>query len=253
MKFQPQQLLNSLPELFLIVNRQGDYVDYFGGADESKYQDLDFLEGKGLSDFFDESLVVRFKEAIMLSLEKDAPAVLEYEIDEAGQLKNQSYRAELMPLKDSNDLVLMSVMNSTMEKDFLSRAYMLTNSDPAVSVSVMNAVAFKQNAKEFKSAHGDCVEFTVCIEDFDMIKMFCASDRVLDLENLVLAGMVKNLRETKHILGRTSPGCYKVLSNAGRVAVNDMIRIATSQFENTKVTARTDSLSFPVTFTVIRK
>jgi hypothetical protein len=48
-----KKITDYLPELFIVVSTSGEYLDFFGGADASRYQNVDSVKGGALSDFFD--------------------------------------------------------------------------------------------------------------------------------------------------------------------------------------------------------
>jgi hypothetical protein len=243
-------LISSIPELFILIDKEGRYLDYFGGADTQRYQNLENLKDKSLADFFDASLVDKFLAAICFVLENHISTTVQYEIAEAGGLKNQSYRAEISPIQgEVSDCALLSVTNVTRQVKAKERSYNISTLDFELTAPVLNRVAYRENSREFKNAHPEHSEYGLHIKNFDEIAMFADTEKLLDLENHVAATLSKRFAEIDSLIGRVSEGRFSIVALSKDLAVTSLLKQIVSDFQGKVVVARDGKTRIPVQFT----
>ncbi|MFZ4464763.1 MAG: PAS domain S-box protein, partial [Bacteroidales bacterium] len=106
-----QAVLSSMPDLLFILDRDGNYLDFF--VNEQLYPDIDnkVLENAKLQDVFDESQVKYVLSAIHKCLAKRQTQIISYQLKNKEKDKIEYYEAQISAM--DTDKVLIVARNTT--------------------------------------------------------------------------------------------------------------------------------------------
>lgn len=239
-----KKITDYLPELFIVVSPSGAYLDFFGGADSSRYQNVDSIKGCSLRDFFDRKTTEKIVKTIEMAINKNVTSEVEYKIDTAGDLKDQHYRASLSPVLDDTlygqECVIMSIQNITREIDTYYQACKVTPFDTTLPITnVFNLVALDDALMELDNrSQSRSAAIKVEFEYLELIQSVCSKEIKDNLEVTIIKTLQNAIKFTDHVLGRASFGSYWIGASVGESALVDVVKKAIEVTADKVVTSR---------------
>lgn len=238
------KITNYLPELFIVVNQGGEYLDYFGGADLSGYQGVEDLNGRSLSDFFDRKTVEKIIKTIKLAINKNVISEIEYKIQSAGELVNQYYRASLSPVLDSSiygeDCVIMSIQNITREIDAFYQTCKVTPFDTTLPVTnVFNLVAIDDTLMELDNRSQDRIAvIKLELKELNQIQAACSKEVKDNLEVTIIHALQNAIKFADHVIAREGFGSYWIGALVSEAVLHDVVSNAMKPISGKVVASR---------------
>ncbi|MGB9702640.1 MAG: PAS domain S-box protein [Candidatus Kapaibacteriota bacterium] len=111
-------IINSIPDLFIISDENGKYLEIYTAAQDNLYREKDELLGKRLDEVFPEEMANYFLTAIQSTLKDNRPVIINYDLDTLSGKK--SFEAILTPTKlkslSEKPLVIFNVRDITERK-----------------------------------------------------------------------------------------------------------------------------------------
>lgn len=243
-----EKILNSLPELYIVMSSAGEYVDFFGGANLESFDNIDNLKNKNLFDFFDNDVADGFLMAIQYCLDNKIDTEYSYSMDTPG-IGIKFYKAKISEFCDDEmkNLVIVSIQDITVEKDILDRSYRLSNYDFELQVNALNVIAYKENLQEEKNRYPDLNDTILNIEGFNKIMISCTSQKISDLETYVVKSLKLCLQDMKYEIGRLGPGCYGIFSHSlSNLSIKQAVERVNKELANLIVKSRNNKISHSI-------
>lgn len=252
-------LSKSLPDLQIVCDLDGNYIDCFGGADPDKYQGVDDIVGKKLSDFFDEELCEKFLNHIELSVNLNEIVELEYPFqhqDEQG-LGIQYYRATIAPFVDAAEVydaeaILLSIQNISAQINMIEMLKENVEYDPELSVPVLNLRAYQDAVDSMTRIGAEGFnEFVFSIDNYGELKALCSRTDVLNIENLAVRRIEKMLSGFEHYaVCRKQEGVFLIYAKADRPSLYSVLNNVVDGMIGVSAKSRKGQKSVPTMLTI---
>ena len=161
-----ENLLRSIADPFFVIAEDGTYLDVFGGAERTLYDDATKLKGKRVSEFMDSDSAAFFMAQIHRTLESGALNNFEYQLgDDAGLW----FEVRLFPLQElyrGKRAVTALIVNITERKELQHHVLQLARQD-ALTQQFNRYYVYEKIAQQLELFIRDRTLFSLILVDVD--------------------------------------------------------------------------------------
>jgi hypothetical protein len=182
---------------------------------------------------------------IKSAINKNVTSEVEYKIAEAGDLKDQYYRASLSPVLDESlygqECVIMSIQNITKELDAYYQTCKVTPFDTTLPVTnVFNLVAIDDALMELDNrSQNRCAAAKVELASLEQIQSMCSKDVKDNLEVTVIRAIQGAIKFTDNVVARAGFGSYWIgAAGMGERQLESIIKDAIKSIDDKVVSTR---------------